>query len=143
MGRVLIGFDGSQPSRRALDHAARRALAAGDEIFLATIIPEQVRGSSLAGLTGLELPREMSRTFEESAITRLHEVATDLKKSGAKVETIVRTGSAAKVLLSLAVELQVAEIVIGHKAFEGPHMTLGHNADEILRGAKVPVTVVP
>jgi len=143
VGRILVGFDGSPPARRALDHATRRAIASGDEIVIATIIPPQVKGSTLAGLSGLDLPPIFSRTFEENARLRLDEIAADLKRAGAKVRTEVRTGSTPTTVLALADELEVGEIIIGHKAFEGPHLTLGHNADEILRGAKVPVTVVP
>lgn len=144
MARVLVGFDGSPAAHRALDHAARRAAATGDELLVATIIPAAVRESTLGDMmpAGIGVPREMSRTFHENAQLRLDEVVRELKATGAKVRTEVRMGDAAAEILRLAEESKATEIVIGHKAFEGPHLLLGANAEGILRAAKVPVTVV-
>lgn len=144
MARVLVGFDGSPAARRALDHAARRAVAAGDELVVATVIPASVRESTLGDMmpAGLGIPRGMSRTFHENAQLRLDELARELQATGAKVRTEVRMGEAAAEILRLAEESRATEIVIGHKAFEGPHLHLGSNAEGILRNAKVPVTVV-
>lgn len=146
MARILVGFDGSPPSRRALQHAARRAAGASEvEIVLLTVVPASVRKSSLSAMmpAGIELPRSMSQTFEETARMRLDEVVAELGRQGVKVRGDVRAGDAAQTLLAFADELRADEIVIGHKSFEGPRFTLGPNADEILRHAKVPVTVVP
>lgn len=140
---ILVGFDGSDASRRALEHASRQAKMSGAELVLATVIPSQVKESTLASLTGLELPSTLSRTFAESARIRLEETAEALQKAGTKTRVELRTGPTASSLLALADELQATEIVIGHKAFGSPTATMGPNAVEILRGAKIPVTVVP
>jgi nucleotide-binding universal stress UspA family protein len=145
MGRVLVGIDGSAPSQRALEHAMRRVLTTGDELVLATIIPSSLKQSTLGNLmpAGLELPHAMSRTFQENAQLRLDELVTHLTKAGARVRSEVRMGEAPTEILRLADETEASEIFIGHKAFEGPHLMLGKNAEGILRNAKVPVTVVP
>lgn len=145
MARILVGFDGSPPSRRALQHAVTRSGAANDEMVILTVVPSSVRKSSLSAMmpAGIELPRSMNHTFEETARMRLDEVVVELGRQGVKVRGEVRAGEAAATLLALAAELGAEEIVIGHKSFEGPNFTLGPNADKILRGAKVPVTVVP
>lgn len=145
MARILVGFDGSPPSRRALQHAVARVRASGEELFVLTVVPESVRKSSLSAMmpAGIELPREMTRTFEETARLRLDEVVAENGRDGVKVRAEVRAGDAAEALLAFADEMQVSEIVIGHKSFEGARFTLGPNADKVLRGSKVPVTVVP
>lgn len=145
MARILVGFDGSPPSRRALLHAVRRSGAGGDEIVILTVVPAAVRNSSLSAMmpAGIELPRSMSHTFEETARLRLNEVVDELARAGVKVRGEVLAGEAAPTLLGFAQQLGAQEIVIGHKSFEGPQFTLGPNADKVLRGATVPVTVVP
>lgn len=145
MGRILVGFDGSPPSRRALDVASARAALSGDQLVLVTVIPAQVRASTLSDLVpaALDLPPEMRRTFEENARARLDELAAGLKAAGASVRAEVRVGRAGEALLAVAQELGVQEIVLGHKAFESPTHRLGPNAEHVLRHAKVPVTVVP
>ncbi|HUR69510.1 MAG TPA: universal stress protein [Candidatus Thermoplasmatota archaeon] len=145
MGLVLVGFDGSPSSRRATELAARRSRAHGDELALVTVVPRQVIDSSLADLmpAGFQLPPELSRTFHENARTRLEEVAAALRQGGAKVQTHVRAGDAGATLLQMSEELHAAELVIGQKAFEDPRQPMGRNAALVLRGAKVPVTIVP
>lgn len=141
--RILVGFDGSPPSRRALDHAAARVGVDG-ELHLVTIVPMSVRNSTLASMmpAGVELPPHLSLTFEETARRRLDEVLAQLAKSGHKAHGHVRAGESALMLLEMAKEIEAHEIVIGHKSYESG-AALGPNANEIVRQAHVPVTVVP
>lgn len=145
MARLLVGYDGSPSAQRAFEHAVARAQAGGDEILLATIIPPSVRQSTINHMmpATLQLPDQVVRTFEENAALRLEEMAAEMAKLGIKIATEVRPGEAGVGILALADAEKATEIIIGHKAFEGPHLRLGHNAETILRGAKVPVTVVP
>ena len=145
MARLLVGFDGSPPSRRALEHALRRAAVTKDEVYLLNVMPPHAQRSSLAGMmpAGIELPEPLTGTFLEHARTRMQEVVSEASAGGRSVTGLVRLGDPAPMLLALADELKATEIVIGHKSYEGPGFTLGPNADAILRGAKVPVTVVP
>lgn len=142
--RVLVGYDGSSPARRALEHALKRASAAKDELLVLTVIPPAVRGSSLARMmpAGVELPREMSGTFEETARRRLDDVVTEAKKRGVSAKAEVRAGEAADEIIAAAKAFGAEEIVIGHKSFEGPEFKLGPNAALVVRDAGVPVTVV-
>lgn len=144
MAVIVVGFDGSPPARRALEHAAARSTEE-DEIVLVSVIPSAVRERSFAAMmpAGIELPPALDGTFEKRARDRLDELVAEHAKRGVKIRGEVRTGEPAATLLALAGELKAAAIVIGHKAFESKHLTLGHNADAILRGAQIPVTVVP
>lgn len=142
--RLLVGFDGSPPSRLALGHAMRRAAEAKDELHVVTVIPAAVRDSSLARMmpAGLELPPQMNGTFEDTARRRLDEVLEQARKHGARATGEVRAGEACHEILRAAEEFKADEIVIGHKSFEGPEFSFGKNAREIVRQSKVPVTVV-
>lgn len=145
MARLLVGFDGSPPSRRALDYALRRAELTKADLVLLNVLPPQVRDSSLAGMmpAGIELPPALSGTFLDRARERLDETVREAHKRGVQATGLVVLGETAPALLAAVDEVKATEIVIGHKSYEGPDHTLGPNADAILRGAKVPVTVVP
>lgn len=144
MALLLVGFDGSPPARRALDHAATRA-GEDDEVVVVWVLSDAVRNRSLSSMmpAGIELPPELGGTFEQRARERLDEAVATHAKNGVNIRGELRAGQPAPAVLALADELEADFIVIGHKAYEGPHLTLGHNADAILRGAKIPVTVVP
>jgi nucleotide-binding universal stress UspA family protein len=73
----------------------------------------------------------------------MEEAVKEASAKGVSVTGLVRLGAPAPTLLAAAEELRAGEIVIGHKSYEGPAFTLGPNADAIVRGSKVPVTVVP
>lgn len=145
MARLLVGFDGSPPSRRAMEHALRRAAQTKDEVFLLNVLPPSAQRSGLSTMmpAGVELPASMSGTFLDTARRRMQDIINETSKEGASVTGLVRLGETATTLLLVAEEIHAAEIVIGHKSFEGDAFTLGPNADAIVRGAKVPVTVVP
>ena len=145
MPGLLVGYDGSPPARRALDHAVRRASATKEELVVLHVLPPHVERSSLAAMmpVGLELPRPLAGTFLEHAQAALQDLLRDLAKQGVQAKGLVVLGEPAATVLAVADETRAAEIVIGHKSYQGPAFSLGPNADAILRGAKVPVTVVP
>lgn len=143
MARIVVGYDGSPPARRALDHAVARRLE-GDELHLVSALPPSVRNTSLASMmpAGIELPPQLGATFLERAKARMDEVVAELSKRGVKATGHVRLGEPAEALLALAVEVQADLVVIGHKSYQGG-AALGPNASAIVRQARVPVTVVP
>lgn len=145
MGRLLVGFDGSPPSRRAVEHATQEARTRGHDIVLLTVIPREIRESSLASMmpAGVTLPPELSHTFEENARDRLKELMDKLASSGIKVAGHVRAGLVVDEFVRAAEEVGASEIVIGNKAFEPGHVELGPNAAAIAERAKVRVTLVP
>lgn len=145
MGRLLVGYDGSAPSRRAVEHALEEARTRGHEIVLLTVIPREIRESRLASMmpAGLTLPPALSHTFEENARSRLKELTDRLAASGVKVDAHVRAGLTVDEFVRAAEEVGASEIVIGHKAFEPGHVELGPNAAAIAERAKIRVTLVP
>jgi nucleotide-binding universal stress UspA family protein len=144
MGHILVGFDGSDPSRRALDFAIARAKPQGDEVVVLTVIPPSVKDSSLAKMmpAGLELPAAMAKTFEENARARLDEVIRERRAAGSKIRGEVRAGEAMQAFLDAAKEFGASEIVIGHKSFEREDLALGPIAERLVKHMPATVTVV-
>jgi nucleotide-binding universal stress UspA family protein len=145
MTRLLVGFDGSPSSRRALDLATERARAAKGEILVVTVIPPSTRKSSLAHMmpAGVALPKPLEGTFEDHARERLDEVVDAARKAGAMAKADLRVGVPVEGILTAARDFQADEILLGVKSFEGPDAEQGPNATEVAARAKIPVTLVP
>lgn len=144
MGKILVGFDGSEPSRRALDHALARAKMSGDHVVLLTVIPDSVKDSSLAGMmpAGVELPASMTKTFEQSARERLDEIMREFAKTGVTLTGEVRTGEVLRVFLEATKDVGAHEIVIGNRSFEKAATQLGPIAERLVKHMPATVTVV-
>lgn len=130
MSRLLVGYDGSPAARRAVEHAAALARQQGAELVLVTVIPPQVRGSSLSSMmpAGLVLPPDLARTFEQNAQIRLDEIATQMKAAGIRVRTEVRAGETVDALVRAIADHGASELVLGNKSFEDPSVHVGPNA---------------
>ena len=144
MARILVGYDGSPPARRALEFAIRHAQAAKDEVVVLNVVPANAERSGFAGLmpAAIELPKELGGTFADRARKRMEEVLAELAKGGATAKGLVKMGEPAPTLLLVATEIQADHIVIGHRSYESG-VALGPNASLVVSKATVPVTVVP
>jgi nucleotide-binding universal stress UspA family protein len=141
MARVLVGYDGSDPSKRALAWALAR-LKPEDEIVLLTVLPKSVATSSLSKMmpAGLELPPTLAKSFEENARERLDEVAR--QHPGVKMKADVRKGDPAQAFMDAVRDFSAQEVVIGHKSFESEDIELGPVAQRLVDALGATVTVV-
>lgn len=126
--RIVVGFDGSEGSHRALDWAAKEA---------------EFRGASLTVVqawTPGEFGRESER--EEWSQTQLEEELGSLLKEGlVSWSAVARKGSAAKVLID---ESDGADMLVvgsrGHGGFAGLH--LGSVSQQVSAHARSTTVVV-
>jgi len=135
--RILVGFDGSDPSQRA----ARLALAWG-----------RAAEASVWIVHAGETPRAVAepRTDEEQgmATAAIADALTDLTRyaeSLAIPTTVwVRDGPPARVLLDAASEMKADLIIVGTRGLRGPaRVLLGSVSSAVLSRAGRPVLVVP
>lgn len=141
----LVGYDGSPPSKRALDWAVRHAKATGGRVVLATAVPASLKDSFFTTmlLPTLDLGKIVpTGTFEANAKARLDEAAkaTGL---GERVETRVVQGEAWSALVALAREVRPEALVVGEKSYEKlEEFHLGAIAERVVRHAPCSVVVV-
>lgn len=126
--KILVGYDGSGPSKEALNLAKKHAQAFGAFVYVVT---------SLESDTGVDQIRHCE---EELEYTRQF-----LTESGIEVEThlLVRGLSPGEDIVTFALDNEVDEIVVGLKKVSAVEkMIFGSNARYIILHAHCPVVSV-
>jgi nucleotide-binding universal stress UspA family protein len=136
--RIVVGFDGSDSSRRALFEALRLAQLGGSEV-LVTLVEEHLP----------KYPSAMSETTEEreaidTYFLQLRQEAEGLgQKQGVTLAVKIVAGSAPKLLCDVAKEARADLLVIGASGRSGLWAgVLGTTADKVTDHAPCSVLVV-
>jgi len=145
MKRLLIAYDGSEASKKAID-VALKCSHEDDEITLLTVIPAELSESSFTKmlLPTIDLSEIVkSGTFKEKAMDNLSKVVKNIEDKVKKVHIAVETGDPADEILISAKKHETDIIVIGYKGYgkEGRFL-LGSVTDKVVRHAGVSVLVV-
>jgi nucleotide-binding universal stress UspA family protein len=136
MGQIVVGYDGSDCSRIALDEALRTAAALGDEVTV-------VFGYAPPGLWGGEIV-EHEEAIEERGQKVLAEAKHQAEAAGATVELELVAKKASEAIVAAADTRDARMIVVG--SYGDPPlkgMILGSTPNKLLHLADRPVLVVP
>lgn len=136
MGRIVVGYDGSDCSRNALAEALRTAKALGDEVTV-------VFGYAPPGLWGGEIV-EHEEAIEERGQKVLEEAKHQAEAAGMTVELELVARKASEAIVTVADEREARMIVVG--SYGDPPlkgMILGSTPNKLLHIADRPVLVVP
>ncbi|MGH1445188.1 MAG: universal stress protein [Cognatishimia sp.] len=141
--KFVVGFDGSDAARRALDFAVDRAKALGGSVVVAHVL----EWSPYSFLTPTELEERHKRRREEleRAETALMKPVVDaLSGSGVTVESAIKYGNIAEQLGEIAKEAGASQVVIGRNGHSGiGSRVFGSVAGSLVQIAPVATTVVP
>jgi nucleotide-binding universal stress UspA family protein len=145
MKRLLMAYDGSEASNKALEMTMKCA-EKDDELIILTVIPGELVESSFTNmlLPTIDLSSIIkSGSFKEKAMENLRKVAEKIEGHVAKVEVAVESGDAADEILLASKNHDVDIIIVGYKGFgkEGRFL-LGSVADKVVRHASRSVLVV-
>ena len=141
--KMVVGYDGSSDSDKALAFAVAQAKAAGGSLVVAHVL----EWSPYSFLTKQEVEERTKRRREE--LIRAEEaVLTPLVKKladqGLEVKTALKYGNIAEVLIDIAKEESAAMVVIGRTGHSGLSSRLfGSVAGTLAQAAPVPVVIVP
>ncbi len=135
MADIIVGYDGSDAARAALDTALEIAGLLGDDVVVAFGYEIQKLGGEV---------KDYAKAVEERAREAVDHAVHHAEAQGAKVESVVIEGSPAHSLSDLAVQRGARMIVIGSQG-ESPikGAILGSTAHKLLYVSEVPVLVVP
>jgi universal stress protein F len=133
--RILIAYDGSDESRRALRYASR--LVAGDVVSVISVAPALIEAPRTADFTDPTSEPAVHRTQLEEARAIVAET------SGVEPETIEAVGNPAAEIIAAAEARDVELIVIGrHGQHTVARFLMGSVADRVVRHATCDVLVV-
>lgn len=138
----VVGFDGTDQSRRAVAHAATKAKTSGAQIHLVQVI----EWSPYSFHTAEELAERHGRREQELDRARAicQPVADALKADGIEASCETRHGNAAELLCKIAEEKNADQIVIGRTGDSAfAQRLLGGLAITLAQVAPVPLTIVP
>jgi len=147
--KILVGIDGSEYSRNAVNYALDLVVKYGSELFLLAIVPSKVHHGDSSGVFGMVTPayfdeykKEAEKWFEE-IINHINKETTIDSSTRVKSEVITTPFSTPASILNYAEERDVDLIVIGTRGNSGfKKRLLGSVASDVVTYAYCPVLVV-
>ena len=147
--KILVGIDGSEYSRNAVNYALDLAVKDGSELFLLAIVPSKVHHGDSSGVFGMVSPsyfdeykKEAEKWFEE-IINHINKETTMDASTRVKSEVITTPFSTPASILNYAEERDVDLIVIGTRGKSGlKKMLLGSVASDVVTYSYCAVLVV-
>lgn len=140
---VLVGYDGSEQARRAVDWAAAEARSLDGRLVIATAVESpQVSERIDAWFTSEQLAEE---TAHERAESDLDTLAGEVLAANPAlpVEPVLREGSASEVINAVADEVETSMTVVGGHGTGGiSRMFAGSTAAEVVHTERRPVIIV-
>jgi nucleotide-binding universal stress UspA family protein len=123
--KILVGIDGSEYSRNAVNYALDLVGKYGSELFLLAIVPSKVHHGDSSGVFGMVTPayfdeykKEAEKWFEE-IINHINKETTIDTSTRVKSEVITTPFSTPASILNYAEERDVDLIVIGTRGNSG------------------------
>jgi nucleotide-binding universal stress UspA family protein len=145
MKKMLVAYDGSEASKKAIEVALRCA-DKDDEITLLTVVPAELSESSFTKmlLPTIDLSNVVkSGSFKQKAKESLSKVVKQIEPEVNKVNIAVESGDPADEILISAKKYGSDMIIVGYKGYgkEGRFL-LGSVTDKVVRHASKSVLVV-
>lgn len=138
---VLIPYDGSEQSARALDHVIERF--DGSELVLLTVInpAESVYATGEGAVS--PFPENWYESAEEQARHLASGAVERAEEAGLTVSSVVEVGRPGRAIVDYVEEHDIDHVVMGSHGRSGvTRILLGSVAEAVIRRSPVPVTVV-
>lgn len=141
--KILVGIDGSQDSRRAVEYGIAQAKSNEAQLMIAFVI----EWSQYSFNTPEENEERHKRREEEIQTAQervLNPMLDSLESEDLTINGIVRHGQVADVLLQIAKEQGAGQIVVGRIGQRDiKSLIFGSVVSKLIQLTHIPVTVVP
>jgi nucleotide-binding universal stress UspA family protein len=135
--RILVGFDGSESARKALQTALQVAQVHKSEITAMTVVrpPEFAELEAEVAAAAEDAKRQMAQTFKWAR--------DEARRACVSLKIRVQTGHPAEALVRIAEEEQFDLIILGRRGLtQVQRWMLGSVSERVVRYAHCPVMVV-
>jgi len=140
---ILVGIDGTEENRRAVDYAIKEAKRSKAKLILAYVI----KWSPYSFQTAEENEERHKRREEEIQLVQgrvLDPMLESLASEGLDITGLVRHGQVADSLIYLAKKHDATEIVVGRIGESGVKtLIFGSVVAKLIQLSHIPVTIVP
>ena len=148
--KILVPYDGSKHSKKALNEVLEIARKFGSEVYLISVaeVSEVRAPGSLLGVMQSRKMKKLSSKLLEAVIRRtdlmLQKEMKVFRKNGIDAYYHVLTGSIANSILNFAKKYQIDLIIIGSRGLSGISriMTLGSVSRKVSEEADCPVMII-
>ena len=133
---VVVGADGSETSKRAVEAAAQLAAMSKGTLHVVTVYDPK-------DLSTRGVPTEfqsLSRDGEIDAMLQVHAFAA--QKFGVEVVTHKSTGDPADAIVKVADDLKADLIVVGNRGMQGVRRVLGSVPNSVAHQANCSVAII-
>jgi nucleotide-binding universal stress UspA family protein len=140
---IVVGTDGSETARKAVQQATELARQVGASISLVSAY-EPVSNARIRD-EKREVPKDMEWMVNprEDVEATLKEASEEVQGAGVKVETFAREGDAADAILDVAEEQHADLIVVGNKGMTGAkRFLLGSVPNKVSHHAPCSVLII-
>lgn len=134
---IVVGYDGSQTSRAAVDYAARQAGPGGTVCVVHSYAPPP----DWLGFPDYQRVLDDHRARGEATLAAL--AMTDDPLLDTNFETELLDSSAAEAITRVAETRGADQIVVGSRGLGRVRSALGSVSQEVLHRTSVPVVVIP
>ncbi len=139
MGTILVAYDGSPISEKAIERASTLLAQEDDSMVLLYVVPDAASTGTLGEMVCPE-----DAVSDEDAHLLVNAAAMGVVgRRGLQAVGIVRRGSPGDVIVSVARDLDASVVVVGvGKVEKVSCFALGSVADHVARHCDVPVLIV-
>jgi nucleotide-binding universal stress UspA family protein len=148
---ILVAFDGSEPSKHALDEGVVLASTLGAKITILSVVPRVMmpvfpdEGFGAAPITAAQDLTDYQDKMKAIYSKSLEEAKTDIEKAFSNVElnTILMEGRPSSTIVEAAEEQDVDLIVIGSRGIGGiTGWILGGTSRKVVESCTKPILVI-
>ena len=134
MNKILVGIDGSEGAKLALEKA-KMLISDEGEIFLIAVVPTQREKTFV--------DEKIYKKIKEKANQLLKDTITEFSNYNIKINYIIEEGDAAEKIIDTALKLNVDLIMLGSKGTSKIGVyAIGSIANKVVQYAHKPVMIV-